>query len=86
MFKGILRSILFFRREWLCVLLQLDRNLSDNFLRQLMTSRFLRAVCSERQLTALGDVSFQRRTLSVSDAADLTVSLEAASLCHYSVC
>lgn len=40
--KGICRRILVFR-EWLCLLLRLDRNLSDNFLRQCMTSRFLHA-------------------------------------------
>lgn len=55
--KGFSKRFQLLRREWLCVLLQLDRNLSDNFLRQRMTSRFLRAAPSNTQHTALGDVS-----------------------------
>lgn len=46
--KGIFKMILVFR-EWLCMLLQLDRNLSDNFLRQRMTSRFLHAALYDRE-------------------------------------
>lgn len=60
--KGFSSEFQSLRREWLCVLIQLDRNLSDNFLRQRMTSRFLHMAPSNTYLSALGDVSFQRRT------------------------